>query len=110
MNERTSTQLTRIRFHVFSPPADARYERETLAQLAGVHPELVRVYVQLGLLDPVTVPGDVTEWFDDRALHRLRTIQRLRQELGVNVNGAAVILELLEQIDELQRQLAARRS
>lgn len=110
MNQTTTVQLRRIRLHVYSPPADVRYDLDTLARLAEVHPDLVSRYVQLGLLDPVR-EGDVAGGrFDEAALRRLRRIQRMRRELGVNVNGVGVILELLSQIDELQRRLGARES
>jgi len=108
MNGSSSSRLTIVRLHIHSPTREALYDLETLARLAGVHPALVSKYIRLGLLDPVAGEGhDDHEWrFDDSTLHRLRRIQRLRSELGVNINGVAVVLELLRQIGDLQKELA----
>jgi DNA-binding transcriptional MerR regulator len=104
MTESTTTQLTIVRLHVHYPAHDTVYDLETLARLAGVHPLLVSQYVQHGLLDPVEDRGEGGWWFDDTSLLQLRKIQRLRHQLGVNINGVAVVLELLRQIDDLRRQ------
>lgn len=108
MNGSSSSRLTIVRLHIHSPTHDALYDLGTLARLAGVHPTLVSNYIRLGLLDPVVGEGrGEHEWrFDDSSLHILRRIQRLRSELGININGVAVVLELLRQINDLQRELA----
>jgi DNA-binding transcriptional MerR regulator len=108
MNESSSNRLTIVRLHIHSPTREALYDLESLARHAGVHPALVSSYVRLGLLDPVVGEGlGEQEWrFDDSSLHLLRRIQRLRSELGININGVAVVLELLRQINNLQRELA----
>ena len=100
-----------IRLHIQAPDSDAPYDLETLARLAGLHPALVSEYIRLGLLDPARSEAQAEhEWrFDDRDLHTLLRIQRLRSELGINLNGVAVILELLQQISDLQRELADSR-
>ncbi|MGD1018560.1 MAG: chaperone modulator CbpM [Verrucomicrobiia bacterium] len=108
MNGSSSSRLTIVRLHIHSPAHEALYDLETLARLARMHPAHVSNYVRLGLLDPVAGEGhDEHAWrFDDGSLHILRRIQRLRSELGININGVAVVLELLRQIDDLQRDLA----
>ena len=108
MNGSSSSRLTIVRLHIHSPTHEALYDLETLARLAGVHPTLVCRYIRLGLLDPAVGEGrGEDEWrFDDNTLHTLLKIQRLRSELGVNINGVAVVLELLRRIDDLQRELA----
>jgi len=109
MNGSTTTQLTIVRLHVHYPSRDTVYDLETLAPLAGVHPALVSQYVRRGLLDPL-YDGDEHEWrFDDASLNLLRKIQRLRSELGVNINGVAVILELQRQIEDLRQETARLR-
>jgi len=106
MNGSTTTQLTIVRLHVHYPSRDTVYDLNTLARLADVHPALVSQYVRRGLLDPLD-DGDEREWrFDDASLNLLRKIQRLRSELGVNINGVAVILELLRQIEDLRQETA----
>ena len=109
MKENTSLELTRIRVHIYGPRHDTRYNLDTLARLAGIQPGLVSRYVRLGLLDPVEDCGELGLWFDDGSLHSLRKIERLRRELGVNIDGAGVILELLRRIEELEQEISRLR-
>lgn len=75
---------------------------EDLASAAGLHPELVAVYVSYGLLEPDAAdPG----LFPASAVERLHCIVRLRRDLGVNLAGVAVILQMRDQIKALQREL-----
>src|SRR5262245_28776273 len=61
--------------------------------------------VEVGLLEPQG--ASIEQWhFAARDLSRLRAAQRLVEDLGVNVSGAAVILDLLEERDTLLKQLA----
>ena len=106
MNGSGSKQVSIIRLHVHVPTHEALYDLETLARLAGVHPGLVTQYIHLGLLDPVGGQDEHAWQFDDTSLHILHQIQRLRHDLSVNINGVAVVLELLRQIDDLQQELA----
>jgi DNA-binding transcriptional MerR regulator len=87
------------------PDAGRRLTLEALADAAGCHPGLVERFVAYGLLGPVSGEGRVI-WFDVRAVRRLRTIRRLREDLGINLPGIAAVLDLLERIDALQRELA----
>ena len=79
----------------------------TLAQLCRrcqVDAELVLDYVEAGLLEPVG--RDRTQWrFGRVSLVRLRQAQRLQRDLGVNIEGAALALELLDEITALRRRL-----
>lgn len=76
---------------------------EALASAAGVHPDVVERYVEFGLLEPLERSGQQL-LFAAETVSRLRTIQRLRSEIGVNLNGIAVILDLLERIRVLQKR------
>ena len=71
-------------------------ETRVLAREAGVHPDLVRRFVALGLLEPYPVD----------AAARIARAARLRRDLGVNYAGAVLACELLARIDELQRRLS----
>jgi hypothetical protein len=71
-------------------------EIRVLAREAGVHPDLVRRFVALGLLEPYPVD----------AAARIARAARLRRDLGVNYAGAVLAGELLSRIDELQRRLS----
>ncbi len=72
---------------------------EELASHVNMHPQFVEGLVQYGLLRPgddgFFTPADVT---------RLHTIARLRQTLGINLAGIAVILDLLEKLCDAQRE------
>jgi DNA-binding transcriptional MerR regulator len=77
---------------------------ESLAACAGVHPALITHFVEYGLLEPITRTG--TQWlFDPACIARLRTIERLRRDLGANLPGIAVILNLLDRLTSLQREV-----
>jgi DNA-binding transcriptional MerR regulator len=109
MNGSGSKQVSIVRLHIHCPSHDALYDLETLARLGNTHPALVSQYIRLGLLDPLEDRGEHGWRFDDSSLRVLRKIQRLRSDLGVNISGVAVVLELLRQIDDLRRELASLR-
>jgi len=72
------------------------------ASRLGLHPDVIRRFLEFGLLEPAEVTG--TEiMLDPVALHRIGVIQHLRYDLGINLAGIGVILELLDRIDALQR-------
>ncbi len=77
---------------------------EDLANAAGLHPELVEKFVGYGLLEPSANTGS-HPLFPASSVERLRCILRLRRDLGVNLAGVAVILEMRERIENLQREL-----
>jgi hypothetical protein len=71
-------------------------ELDVLAREAGLHPELVRRFVRLGLVEPV---------FRRDAAARLAMAARLRRDLGLSYAGAVLACELLARIDELEERL-----
>jgi MerR family transcriptional regulator, heat shock protein HspR len=76
-----------------------------LANMAGLHPELVEQFVDYGLIEASPGTGSPRPLFPVAAVKRLRCIMRLRRDLGVNLAGVAVILEMRERIEMLQREL-----
>jgi chaperone modulatory protein CbpM len=82
---------------------------EALAARAGLHPALVERLVQCGLIEPIERDGTAA-FFDLSAVPRLRLICRLREGLGLNIAGVAVVLGLLERFSALQRENEALRS
>ena len=82
---------------------------DTLATRAGMHPRLVQLFVEFGLIEPVQRQG-ARPLFDPSAVPRLRMIGRLRESLGVNLAGIAVILDLLDRLSALQRENETLRS
>ena len=77
---------------------------EELARAARLHPDLVESLVDFGLLEPVRRDGPRL-FFDMAAVLRARAIQRLRHDLGVNLQGVAVILDLIERLRVLQQEV-----
>ena len=86
----------------------AVYVISVAAELAGVHPQTLRVYERKGLLDPTRTQGG-SRRFSDRDLERLRQIQRLTNE-GLNLEGVRRVLELQAEVSALQSELETTRS
>lgn len=74
---------------------------EEVAARCHLHPELVRHFAALGMIDAA---GE-GERFSPEVAHQLQRILRLRHDLGINYNAAALILDLLERIDALETRL-----
>jgi DNA-binding transcriptional MerR regulator len=85
---------TRYEIVVFQPRRDLLPLNE-VASRAGVHPEIVHRFMKFGLIEPAD-ESSTEILFDAEAVHRVCVIQRLRCDLGVNLAGAGVILELLD--------------
>jgi MerR family transcriptional regulator, heat shock protein HspR len=88
-----------------------RYMISIAAELVGMHPQTLRIYENKGLVRPKRTRGN-TRLYSERDLERLRLIQRLTTELGLNLAGVEVVLRLEdelrkahERIERLQRQL-----
>src|SRR5262245_48848646 len=69
----------------------------------GMHPQTLRLYERLGLVKPARSGSN--RLYSDTDIDRLRQIQRLTQQMGVNLAGVEVILNLLEKIDAMQAEL-----
>ena len=76
---------------------------DSLASSAGIHPDLVRKFLEFGLIEPVERVGDRL-FFDLASVSRLQKIQRLRRDTGANLAGIAIILELVDRLCALQRE------
>jgi DNA-binding transcriptional MerR regulator len=74
---------------------------EALARRADIHPDLVERYVELGLIHPCEGEGPSLV-FEPSTVLRLGAVNRLRQSLGINMAGIAVVLDLIDQICALQ--------
>jgi len=75
-----------------------------VAERFDIHPQTLRLYEREGLLTPARSAGN-TRLYDDRALRRLETILTLTRDLGVNLAGVEVILDLKEQLESMQLEL-----
>jgi MerR family transcriptional regulator, heat shock protein HspR len=71
------------------------------AELVGMHPQTLRIYEQKGLVRPKRTAGN-TRLYSDLDLERLRLIQRLTTELGLNHAGVEHVLRLEDQMQRMQ--------
>jgi MerR family transcriptional regulator/heat shock protein HspR len=76
------------------------------ADLVGMHPQTLRIYETKGLVRPRRTPGN-TRLYSERDLERLRAIQRLTGDLGLNLAGVERVLELQDEVERLQTRIAA---
>jgi MerR family transcriptional regulator/heat shock protein HspR len=82
----------------------AVYMISVAAELAGVHPQTLRIYERKGLLRPKRTQGN-TRRYSDADVELLRSIQALTQEEGINLAGVKRIMELRAQMDGLRRRI-----
>ena len=88
-----------------------RYMISIAAELVGMHPQTLRIYENKGLINPKRTRGN-TRLYSEADLERLRLIQRLTSELGLNLAGVEVVIRLEdelrkahERIERLHKQL-----
>jgi MerR family transcriptional regulator/heat shock protein HspR len=81
-----------------------RYMISIAAELVGMHPQTLRIYEAKGLVRPRRTPGN-TRLYSDSDLERLRLIQRLTTELGLNLAGVETVLRLEDELMRLRRRL-----
>ncbi|MCE5200084.1 MAG: MerR family transcriptional regulator [Armatimonadota bacterium] len=74
------------------------------ARLCELHPQTLRMYERLGLVRPARV-GTKNRLYSEADIDRLRQIQRLTQDMGVNLAGVEIILGLLDKMQRMQEQL-----
>jgi MerR family transcriptional regulator, heat shock protein HspR len=83
----------------------AVYIISVAAELAGVHPQTLRIYERKGLLSPKRTSGN-TRRYSERDIARLQAIQDLTQRRGVNLAGVKLIMEMQAEIERLRRRTA----
>jgi MerR family transcriptional regulator/heat shock protein HspR len=74
------------------------------ADLAGMHPQTLRIYESRGLITPQRSPKN-TRLYSEEDVERLRRIQELTTELGMNLAGVEKVFELEEQLDRMRRRM-----
>ena len=74
------------------------------AELAGVHPQTLRIYERKGLLQPSRTAGN-TRRYSQSDIDRLQSIQRLTQEHGINLAGVKMIVEMEAEMERLRRKM-----
>ena len=80
------------------------YMISSVAEMYGIHPQTLRLYEREGLLKPSRTEGN-TRLYTDEDLERLEFILSLARDLGVNIAGMAIILQMRERMEEMQRQI-----
>ena len=81
-----------------------RYMISVAAELVGMHPQTLRIYESKGLVTPQRTAGN-TRLYSEVDLERLRLINRLTTELGLNLAGVEHVIRLEEQIHRMQRTM-----
>lgn len=85
------------------------YMISVAADLAGVHPQTLRIYERRRLIAPQRSAGN-TRLYSDADIDRLRLIQQLTQEEGINLAGVVRIIELEDEADRLRDEASQLRS
>jgi MerR family transcriptional regulator/heat shock protein HspR len=80
-----------------------RYTISVAAELVNVHQQTLRHYERLGLIEPKRGKGEI-RYFSPNDIERVQQIRRLINELGVNLAGVEVILNMREQMERLQQE------
>jgi MerR family transcriptional regulator/heat shock protein HspR len=82
-----------------------RYMISVAADLVGMHPQTLRIYESKGLVSPKRTAGN-TRLYSEADLERLRLINQLTSELGLNLAGVEHVLRLEEQLRRMQARMA----
>jgi MerR family transcriptional regulator/heat shock protein HspR len=78
-----------------------RYMISVAAELVGMHPQTLRIYENKGLVRPGRTPGG-TRLYSEHDLDRLRLVQRLTTELGLNLAGVARVIALEDELTQMR--------
>jgi MerR family transcriptional regulator, heat shock protein HspR len=81
-----------------------RYMISIAAELVGMHPQTLRIYENKGLVQPNRTRGN-TRLYSEADLERLRLIQRLTTELGLNLAGVEVVLRLEDELRKAHQRI-----
>jgi MerR family transcriptional regulator/heat shock protein HspR len=81
-----------------------RYMISIAAELVGMHPQTLRIYEQKGLVRPKRTAGN-TRLYSEADVERLRLIQRLTTEIGLNLAGVEQVLQLEDELNRMRRRV-----
>jgi MerR family transcriptional regulator, heat shock protein HspR len=85
-------------------PDRPRYMISVAAELVGMHPQTLRMYENRGLVRPARTPGG-TRLYSELDVDRLRLIQRLTTELGLNLAGVEHVIRLEDELKRLRSRM-----
>jgi MerR family transcriptional regulator/heat shock protein HspR len=81
-----------------------RYMISVAAELVGIHPQTLRIYEQKGLVNPQRTAGN-TRLYSDSDVERLRLIQRLTSDWGLNLAGVERVLHMEDELERLRMRM-----
>jgi MerR family transcriptional regulator/heat shock protein HspR len=81
-----------------------RYMISVAADIVGMHPQTLRIYESKGLIRPKRTAGN-TRLYSEVDIERLRLIQQLTNDLGLNLAGVEQVLELQDEVQRMRRML-----
>jgi len=87
--------------HSFDEPV---YLISVVATMLDIHPQTLRQYEREGLVEPSRTQGRM-RLYSQRDIERMKLILRLTRQMGVNLAGVDIVLQLKEQIDEMQKEI-----
>jgi MerR family transcriptional regulator/heat shock protein HspR len=100
--------MPRRRRNLFADGDRPLYMISVAAELAGVHPQTLRIYERRSLVTPQRTAGN-TRVYSDSDIERLRLIQQLTQDEGINLAGVVRIIELEDERERLAGEIAQLR-
>ena len=101
MTEKTNGYALQL----FEPEPEAVYTIDTTARLAQTPRRTVLLYCKSGFITPAAAPESSGYHFNEQAIRALRRIDELRSKRGINLAGIRIILDLLNQVERLQREV-----
>ncbi|MCL4297132.1 MAG: helix-turn-helix transcriptional regulator [Anaerolineae bacterium] len=90
-------------------PNQPMYVISVAAKMIGVHPQTLRHYENIGLVVPERSEGNI-RLYSPADIDRLRQVSRLTDELGVNLAGVQIILDMRERLEQLQLEVETRQA
>lgn len=105
MNESTGTESSSLMLINVTSSRPATLSLEATAELAGLHPEMLRYYCRIGLFGEARVQSETEPQFDDDALFELRRIEAYRQRHNVDRPTLRLILDLQRKVERLEAEI-----
>ena len=91
--------------HTYDEPV---YLISIVAKILNIHPQTLRQYERENLISPVRSDGRI-RLYSQRDIDKIKMILRLTRELGVNLSGVDIIIRLKDQIETMEKEIAALR-
>ena len=101
-NEQAESEANASQWH----GGQAFYHISIVAEMVTTHPQTLRMYERLGLVSPQRTPNNV-RLYTGEDIERVRRIQHLTQDLGVNLAGVEVVFKLLEELEKTRQESAS---